>query len=135
MIYLLDTNACIAYLNGRYPDLNRKLQTLSPNDIAICSIVKAELLYGVAKSKYPAQSLAKQQTFLQPYISLTFDDKAAEVFGRERARLEGLGTTIGTYDLMIAAIALANNLILVTNNTREFSRISGLKCEDWQTLP
>jgi tRNA(fMet)-specific endonuclease VapC len=66
---------------------------------------------------------------------LPFDDIAAEHFARERARLQALGTPIGLSDLLIASIALANNLILVTNNTREFSRVNGLQIEDWLNIP
>ena len=75
---------------------------------------------------------ARQQAFLVPFVSLPFDDSAAEVYGRVRAQLEAAGTPIGPYDLQIAAIALANDLVLVTHNTQEFSRISGLRIVDWE---
>ena len=84
------------------------------------------------KSNDPAQTRAKQQAFLVQFVSLPFDDDAAEVYAIIRARLEAQGTPIGPYDLQIAAIALANNLILVTHNTREFSRVPGLLLEDWE---
>jgi tRNA(fMet)-specific endonuclease VapC len=135
MNFLLDTNVCITYLNGRHPGLVKKLHSIPPTELAVCSIVKAELFYGAAKSKRQAHNLAIQQAFLKPYVSLPFDDQAADIFGRERTRLESIGAIIGPYDLMIASIALANNLILVTNNTREFSRVNGLRYEDWQALP
>jgi tRNA(fMet)-specific endonuclease VapC len=76
--------------------------------------------------------LALYQEFFSELISLPFDGNAAEVYGRIRARLEALGTPISPNDLQIAAIALANNLILVTHNTREFSRVEGLHLEDWE---
>ena len=132
MIYLLDTNACIRYLNGRAPRVRNRLQSLRPDDIALCSVVKAELFVGAGKSTAPTRTLARLNTFMAPFTSLPFDDAAAEIYGRVRAHLEAAGTPIGPYDLQIAAIALVNNLILVTHNTREFSRVAGLQIEDWE---
>jgi tRNA(fMet)-specific endonuclease VapC len=97
--------------------------------------VRAELFYGAAKSTNPIKTLATQQAFLKPYTNLPFDESAAAIYGTERARLEKTGIIIGPLDLLIAAITLSHNLILVTNNTREFSRINGLNLEDWQTYP
>ena len=132
MIYLLDTNACIVYLNSSNSSVMRRLQSLSPQDIAVCSVVKAELFYGANRSNNPQRTLALQQKFLNNFVSLPFDDGAAIAYGKIRADLAAMGTPIGPYDLQIAAIALANNLILVTHNTREFNRIANLKVEDWQ---
>lgn len=132
MIYLLDTNCCIVYLNGRNLTLKSKLESHQDSDIAVCSIVKSELFYGSQKSKNPEKSLAKQQLFLNRFYSYSFDDKCAEIFGIIRKQLEVKGTLIGAYDLQIGAIALKNNLILVTHNTKEFSRIDGLIYEDWE---
>ncbi|QLE58402.1 type II toxin-antitoxin system VapC family toxin [Nostoc sp. TCL26-01] len=132
MIYLLDTNACIVYLNRPMSGVRRRLESLSPPDIAICSVVKAELFYGAKRSKNPEQTLALQSSFLNHFVSFTFDDVAATIFGIIRAELANLGTPIGPYDLQIASIAKAHNLILVTHNTREFSRVNGLQIEDWE---
>ena len=132
MIYLLDTNACIVYLNRRVSSVRQRLENLSPQDVAVCSIVKAELFYGAMKSNNPERSLAKQQEFLNQFVSLPFDDQAAMIYSRIRAQLEALGTPIGAYDMQIAAIAIANNLILVTHNTREFRRVLRLRFEDWE---
>lgn len=132
MKYLLDTNTCIRHLNQRSPAIIQKLSKLSPEDIAVCSIVKAELFAGAAKSNDPERTLIKQQKFLNRFVSLPFDDRAATVYGPMRARLERLGTPIGPLDMLIAAIAMANDLILVTHNIAEFSRIDGLKIEDWE---
>ena len=132
MKYLLDTNACIRYLNGRSESLRRQLSAKNPDDIVLCSVVKAELSYGARKSQHPQRSLKKQQQFVNYFVSLPFDDKAAEVYGQIRAELERAGTPIGPNDLMIAAIAFANDVTLVTHNTREFRRIKGLKIEDWE---
>ena len=124
MIYTLDTNTCIRYINGRAPQLRVKIPTVPAHDIVVCSLVRAELFFGAAKSQTPAASLANQQKFLQPYATLPFDDAAAAVYGVIRATLEKSGTPIGSNDTLIAAIALAHNLILVTHNTREFSRVN-----------
>jgi tRNA(fMet)-specific endonuclease VapC len=123
VIYLLDTNACIVYLNRPVSGVRRRLQSLSPQDIAVCSVVKAELFYGAMRSNNPTRTLALQEAFLNNFVSLPFDDTAARIYSRIRADLAALGTPIGPYDLQIAAIALANNLTLVTHNTGEFSRV------------
>ena len=86
------------------------------------------------KSNNPTRTLALQEEFLSCFLSLPFDDAAAIAFGRIRARLAALGTPIGPYDLQIAAIALTNDLTLVTHNIREFSRVRGLRIEDWEDI-
>jgi tRNA(fMet)-specific endonuclease VapC len=132
MKYLLDTNTCIRYMNGRSETIRRKLPTISARDIVVCSIVRAELAFGVAKSQTLKASEAKLQRFLKPYATLPFDDVAAGRFGQIRAALETAGTPIGPYDMQIAAIALVHGLIVVTHNIREFGRIAGLALEDWE---
>jgi tRNA(fMet)-specific endonuclease VapC len=132
MTYLLDTNACIRYLNGRAPNVWQRLSALPPTEVRVCAIVKAEMYFGAMKSTDPARTLALQQVFFRAFESLPFDDAAAEVYGRLRAELTRRGTPIGPNDLMIAAIALAHDFILVTHNTAEFSRVTGLCLEDWE---
>ncbi|MDB9307565.1 type II toxin-antitoxin system VapC family toxin [Aphanizomenon sp. CS-733/32] len=132
MIYLLDTNTCIIYLKGKNIHLKEKLDSISTSEIAVCSIVKSELFYGAMRSAKPDSNLKLQQGFLDKFVSLPFNDEAAIIFGNIRAELTSKGTPIGGYDLQIAAIALANNLILVTHNTREFSRIPQLQLQDWE---
>jgi len=132
MKYSLDTNTCIRYINGRSPKLRAKLPTIPANDIIVCSVVRGELFYGSSKSQTPAVSLAKQIRFLRPYASISFDDQAASAYGAVRAKLENLGQPIGIHDMLIAAIALTHNLIVVTHNVAEFTRIDGLKVEDWE---
>ncbi|ACK67883.1 PilT protein domain protein [Rippkaea orientalis PCC 8801] len=132
MIYLLDTNCCIVYLNGRNLILKSRLESHLDSEIAVCSVVKAELFYGSQKSVNTAKSIAKQKMFLRRFISLPFDDNSAEIYAPIRADLERKGTPIGAYDLQIAAIALANNLTLVTHNISEFGRIDRLLYEDWE---
>lgn len=132
MKYLLDTNTCIRYINGRSKGVLAKLPTVPVTDVIVCSVVRGELWYGAAKSNNPARTRQKQNLFLQPYATLPFDDKAAEVYAQVRADLESRGTPIGPLDTQIAAIALAHNLIVVTHNIREFSRVQGLQIEDWE---
>ncbi len=132
MKFLLDTNVCVVYLNQPGSRVADELHRHHPDDIAVCSVVKAELFYGAMKSRWPERTLVKQQAFLFTFRSLPFDDRAADCFGRLRAELQRQGKPIGPYDLQIAAIALAHGLTLVTHNTREFSRIEGLKLTDWE---
>ena len=87
MTYLLDTNTCVAYLNGRSRRVIEAFERRAPADIAVCSIVKAELHYGALRSRNPPDSLAKPGVFLAPYRSLAFDDPCAAAYGRIRARL------------------------------------------------
>ena len=132
MKYLLDTNTCIRHLNRRSTAITERLQTIDESEIALCSIVKAELFTGAMKSDFPDRTLLRQQAFVDRFISLPFDDSVTLVYARLRAELEKSGKIIGANDLMIAAIAVANKLILVTHNTREFERVSGLTVEDWE---
>lgn len=131
-MWLLDTNACIRYLNGRAPALKQRIDTTDPGDIRVCSVVKAELFFGAARSTDPATTLQRQKHFLDQFGSLVFDDAAAEIFGGIRAQLQALGTPIGPYDLLIASIAVANGVILVTHNVSEFGRVARLSIEDWE---
>ncbi len=132
MKYLLDTNVCIKYLNNTESLIRNRMQMLKPSAILLCSVVEAELYYGVMKSASPSKNLTRLTPFLNQFASLPFDSKAARKFGHIRTELAKAGTPIGPYDLQIAAIALVNRLILVTHNTREFSRIPMLHLEDWE---
>jgi tRNA(fMet)-specific endonuclease VapC len=132
--YLLDTNVCIGFLTGRAPAVLERLASLSPSDIAVCSVVKAELFYGAERTSDPAKTLAGQHAFLDQFASLSFDDRAASVAGAIRAKLARGGTPIGPYDLQIASIALVNGLTLVTRNVREFKRVEGLSIENWESV-
>lgn len=131
MRYLLDTNTCIRYLNRQSENIKARLEQLAPDDVVLCSVVKAELLYGAAKSIAGERTLARLNQFFRSFDSLAFDDRSAAAYGTIRADLERRGVPIGPNDLMIAAIAVANDSILVTHNTREFARIGNLKHEDW----
>ncbi|MDT9206230.1 MAG: type II toxin-antitoxin system VapC family toxin [Limnospira sp. PMC 1256.20] len=131
MRFLLDTNSCIIYLRGKNLALKKRLEFYR-KEVAVCSVVKAELFYGSMKSANPEKNLRLQTEFLSQFISLPFDDVAANLFGIIRSQLEFKGTPIGSYDLQIAAISLAHHLTLVTHNVREFSRVEGLQWEDWE---
>ncbi|MEB3341444.1 type II toxin-antitoxin system VapC family toxin [Okeania sp.] len=133
LIYLLDTNICIMYLKGKYQNIKSRIDNLEIEKIAVCSVVKAELFYGAMRSNNPQKSLNLQKSFISQFVSLPFNDFCTEIHGKIRAYLAKIGTPIGSNDLLIASIALANNLILMTHNLREFSRIKGLKIEDWET--
>jgi tRNA(fMet)-specific endonuclease VapC len=131
--YLLDTNTCIEYLNGRSPRVRERLRTKGREEIVVCSVVKAELSYGAERSANPQQALVWLEEFLAPYRSFPFDDECARVYGQIRAQLASIGLPIGPNDLLIAATAVTNGAVLVTHNTHEFSRVEGLSCEDWET--
>ncbi len=133
MTYLLDTNACIDYLNKRNSAIAIRLAKLSTEEVVLCAVVKAELFYGVARCKNPDVARLKLADFLSGFVSLPFDDAAAEKAGALRAKLAANGKPIGPHDVQIAAIALSHGLTVVTHNTREFARVAGLKWEDWQT--
>lgn len=133
MLYLIDTNVCVMYLNGRSPSIRDRILSVPTQDIAVCSVVKAELFFGAMRSNNPTATLQRQQAFLDNYESLPFNDQCAIIFAQIRAQLAAQGTPIGAYDLQIAAIAIANNLILVSHNTKEFSRIPQLQLEDWES--
>ena len=111
----------------------QRMRALSPRDIVVCSVVKAELFYGAMRSTDPVKALVRQRQFLDQFVSLPFDDRSAEEYGRIRAYLAQQGMLIGPNDLLIAAVALSYRVILVTHNTREFSRVPGLLQVDWET--
>jgi tRNA(fMet)-specific endonuclease VapC len=131
MRYLLDTNTCIDYLRYPHSKVRTRLQSRSPEEVALCTIVQAELYYGVWRSQNPSHNLSVLEAFSEPFVSLPFCLQVARVYGEIRADLTSRGAIIGPHDLMIAAIALANKLTLVTNNLREFARVPNLICEDW----
>ena len=134
MIYLLDSNACIGWLRSSQPKLVARIKQEAPANIVICSVVVGELIYGAERSQpvHQANNRMRVQQLRNQFVSLPLDDSAAEEYGKVRAHLAAQGMQIGPNDLMIAAIALANRLTLVSHNTSEFSRVPGLLLEDWQ---
>jgi len=132
MRYMLDTNVCVDYLNGRYPAVTEAIQQSSPDDLCVSSVAVAELRFGAEKSANRRRNHARLDVFLADIICADFDRHAALRYGRVRARLERRGAVIGPYDLQIAAHALALGLVLITDNVREFRRVVGLKVENWR---
>ena len=134
MTYLLDTNTCIGWLRNSQPGVVARLQSHAPTDIVLCSVVVAELLFGVERANpiHQPQTALRVEQLRNLFVSLPFDDAAAEQYGKIRADLATRGVMIGGNDLMIAAIAHSNACTLVTHNLAEFSRIPGLVLEDWQ---
>lgn len=129
MIWLLDTNIVIHAIRFRPPSVRQRLGEVSPDDVRISSITIAELWYGAEKYNAPARRRTVLEAFLEPYAILSFDRAAGELHGHLRHAMRH--HPIGERDLLIAAIALANDLTVVTNNTREFARVPELRVEDW----
>jgi tRNA(fMet)-specific endonuclease VapC len=132
MTYLLDTNVWVTVLRQPTSSLATRFRAVTPADIQVCSVAVAELRHGCLRSARPAANRAAVDALLAPYVSLPFDDGAADHFAIIHRHLELLGQLIGPYDMQIAAIALAHGCTLVTHNTAEFSRVPGLVIEDWQ---
>ena len=130
-MYLLDTNICIYAMNGRHPNLNEHLLSISPDRIFVSSITVGELEYGAAKSHWGERTRELMHAFLANFTILPFTEEDAVLFGHFRAHLAASGTPIGAYDVMIAAQGVARNLTVVTHNTGEFSRIPDIRLEDW----
>jgi len=132
-MYLLDTNVCINLLNNQQPEIEKKFRSLSPSEIALCSIVKAELFFGARNSNRIDANLQRLHFFFAPLQSLAFNDLCADEYGLIRTDLQAQGKLIGPNDLLIAAIARTHQAILVTHNTKGFNRISGLRLDDWES--
>jgi tRNA(fMet)-specific endonuclease VapC len=133
MPYLLDANTCIQHLRRRSSAITAKLDMLQATNIRLCSVVRAELISGALRSAQPVYNRALVEHYCGRFISLPFDDRAADVYADIRNHLATTGQLIGPNDLLIAAIAVANQCTLVTHNTREFGRVPGLVIEDWET--
>ena len=130
MRYLLDTNACIAFFKNNLKVVS-KIEKVGLENILLCSPVKAELWYGACKSERIATNQALLRDFFMQLNSLPFDDNVIEHYGEIRAILTKASTPIGANDLLIAAIAKAHQVTVVTNNLREFLRGPHLQVEDW----
>ena len=132
--YLLDTNACIALINGRPLNVREKFQKAVNGGalVRVSSIATFELWYGAEKSERKDANIVRLRTFFSgPVSALSFEDEDARTAGAIRAALELTGRPIGAYDLLMAAQAIRNRFTLVTSNAREFGRVSGLAWEDW----
>lgn len=131
MRFMLDTNICIYMIKGKPPQVLSRLKDFSLGDVSVSSITLSELEYGVAKSSKPQQNRDALDAFLAPLEILPFNGEAAYRYGQIRAFLEEKGKSIGAMDMLIAAHALSASMTLVTNNTKEFGRIPGLRLENW----
>jgi len=129
-VILLDTNICIYIINAKPPEVLARFHQFHLGEIGLSSVVAAELAFGVAKSG-SARNRSALEMFLAPLEIMPFDENAIWAYGELRAGLEQQGQSIGSLDTMIAAHALSLNAVLVTNNTREFSRVKGLQLENW----
>jgi tRNA(fMet)-specific endonuclease VapC len=130
--WLLDSDACIFLIKGREPLLGR-VSRLSPDDFAVSSITCAELWFGAARSEHPQRSRKEQDALLGALRVVDFDVKAANHYASVGAHLARAGRRIGERDLMIASIALAQGMAVITSNTREFRRVPSLRVEDWMS--
>lgn len=131
MKYMLDTNICIYTIKHKSETAVKNFLKHAPDEICISAITYAELIYGVEKSQAKDKNRVAIILFLSAISILEFNNYAAEEYGKVRAELERKGTPIGPMDTLIAGHARYEGLILVTNNTREFSRVENLKIEDW----
>jgi tRNA(fMet)-specific endonuclease VapC len=131
MKVMLDTNICIAIIRRKPPAVLKRFAAYKVGEIGISCVTLAELEFGVAKSLHVEKNQTALNEFIVPLEIANFDPDTARIYGRLRATLEKKGTPIGALDMMIGAHALVLDATLVTNNTREFSRIKGLKLADW----
>jgi tRNA(fMet)-specific endonuclease VapC len=133
MTYLLDANVCIHCLRKKGNALvKQRVTSHPPSEIALCSVVTAELFYGAETSATPAANWVQVEAFVRQFTALPFGEPEARAYARIRADLAAQGKIIGHYDLFIAAIAITSGLILVTHNTGEFSRVRGIRLDDWE---
>ena len=131
MRYMLDTNICIYVIKNKPETVIKRFLERDPDELCISSVTYAELMYGVEKSQRVDKNRLAMMLFLSPITILDFNARAAEEAGKIRAELEKKGTPIGPLDVLIAGHAKAEELTLVTNNTREFVRVENLELEDW----
>lgn len=132
MQYMLDTNTCIAVINGKPEQVRERLLKVSPGDIFISQIVYFELLFGVCNSKQKEKNRRNLAHFLRYIQVLDWTEEQSEVASQVRCDLTAIGKKIGHYDTLIASHALSIDACIVTHNTREFERVNGLKYEDWE---
>jgi tRNA(fMet)-specific endonuclease VapC len=132
--YMLDTNVCISLIKHRPEGIRDRLVHFSPDEIAVSGIVVAELWFGVANSQKKKLNSAALSDFLNFVTLIDWPHQAGSLYGNIRAGLKKMGTPIGAMDLLIATHALFLDAVLVTNNTREFERVPGLKIENWEGI-
>lgn len=131
MIYMLDTNICIYLIKRRSDELLNRMRVFRTGEIGVSVVTVAELQYGVSKSQNKERNQAALEAFLLPLDIADFSFAVTVMYGDIRAHLERQGQPIGPLDTMIAAHALSLDVPLVTNKTKEFERVRGLRVEDW----
>jgi len=134
MKYLLDTNVCVDYLTGRFPQVADRIQRSAPEELCLSSIVIAELRYSADKSGKPSRNHKLLDVLTNEIPSRDFDSSSASMYGKVRATLEKKGQPIGPNDMLIAAHALSLGLVLVSDNLGEFKRVTGLKVQNWREV-
>ena len=130
MKYLLDTDICIYWLKGK-ATVRAKIEQIDRSDIAICVITATELYFGAYNSNKIEQNLKTAENFIQSITVLPLSNDTLKKFGQLKAQFRKAGTPVADFDLLIASVAIAKNLILVTNNTRHYQRITGLNLDNW----
>ncbi|MGK7897451.1 MAG: type II toxin-antitoxin system VapC family toxin [Xenococcus sp. (in: cyanobacteria)] len=130
MKYLLDTDICIYWLKGRKA-VRDKINQVGQNEIAICSITVSELYFGAYNSNKIEQNLVTAETFIESLPIVSLSNNTLKNFGQLKAQLRQAGTPVADFDLLIASVAIIEDMILVTNNTRHYQRIVGLKLDNW----
>jgi len=132
VMFLLDTDTCV-YALRHHPEVRLRMESMTPEDVAVSAMNEAELRYGALNSLHPEKHTNDVEAFLEPIVVLPFDAEAAKQHARLRMALRK--TPIGERDLVIASVALAHRLTVVTHNQREFGRVPGLETTDWIGQP
>lgn len=132
MKYLLDTNVWVDYLTGRYPTVVTRIQQSPPDDLCLSSVVMAELRYGAEKSQRKRANHRLLDTLAREVRCVDFDLDGTSAYGALRTAQERRGRPLGPYDMMIAAHARSLDLVLVTDNEREFNQVKSLQVENWR---
>jgi len=131
MNYFLDSNTITYALKGKFPKIEEYMSDMPAKNIKVPAIVKAELLFGAEKSNHKTKVLDALNLFLEPFEIVAFDQETCDFYAKIRANLESKGMLIGPNDLVIASSVMAHHGCLITNNTKEFSRVEGLMIKDW----
>ena len=134
MKYVIDTDI-LSYFLKNYPQVVRQFEAVDPDEVATTIVNYTELLFGAYKSAKVEQKLATIKAFLDTLTMINFDKRSAEMFAQLKANLQQHGTIVADMDLMIASISVTNGCILVTNNTKHFGKIPGLRLENWSVAP
>ncbi|UKO99898.1 type II toxin-antitoxin system VapC family toxin [Nostoc sp. UHCC 0870] len=130
MTYLLDTDTCIYWIKN-IESVRKKVKEIGWDQICICSVTIAELYFGAYNSQRVSENLNRAEHFIQNITVISLDNNTLKTFGKLKAELRKTGQPVAEFDLLIASVALTRNYILVTNNTRHYSRITGLNLENW----